>query len=48
MKSVTNTGPLIHLSWIDHLDLLPALFAEVMAPLAVQNEVLRASPRRLC
>lgn len=44
MNAVTNAGPLIHLSWIDHLDLLPALFAEVLAPLAVQNEVLRASP----
>jgi predicted nucleic acid-binding protein len=44
VKAVTNAGPLIHLSWIDHLHLLPALFAEVFAPLAVQNEVLRASP----
>jgi predicted nucleic acid-binding protein len=44
VKAVTNAGPLIHLSWIDHLDLLPALFAAVLAPLAVQNEVLRASP----
>lgn len=44
MRAVANAGPLIHLSWIDHLDLLPALFDEVFVPLAVRGEVLRASP----
>ena len=44
MRAVANAGPLIHFSWIDQLDLLPALFEEVLVPLAVQHEVLRASP----
>ena len=42
MRAVTNAGPLIHLSWIGHLNLLPAVFAEVLVPPAVQDEVLRA------
>jgi uncharacterized protein len=44
VKAVANAGPLIHLSWIDQLNLLPILFDEVLVPLAVQDEVLRASP----
>lgn len=44
MKAVANAGPLIHLSWIAHLDLFPALFEEVIVPVAVRDEVLRASP----
>ncbi len=44
MRAVANAGPLIHLSWIDELDLLPALFEEFLVPLAVRDEVLRASP----
>ncbi len=43
MRAVTNAGPLIHLSWIGHLNLLPAAFEEVLVPPAVQEEVLRAS-----
>lgn len=42
MRAVTNAGPLIHLSWIGHLNLLPAVFVEVLVPPAVQDEVLRA------
>ncbi len=42
MRAVANAGPLIHLSWIDRLDLLPALFTDVLVPQAVQDEVLRA------
>lgn len=44
MRAVANAGPLIHLSWIDRLDLLPALFDEVLVPLGVQDEVLHAAP----
>lgn len=44
MRAVANAGPLIHLSWIGRLDLLPALFDEVLVPLAVQDEVLHAGP----
>lgn len=41
MRAVTDAGPLIHLSWIDQLDLLRALLDEVLAPVAVRDEVLR-------
>lgn len=41
---MTDAGPLIHLSWIDRLDLFPLLFDEVIAPAAVRDEVLRADP----
>src|SRR5579864_3517351 len=44
MRAVSNAGPLIHLSWIEQLDLLAILFDEVLVPLAVRDEVLRASP----
>lgn len=44
MRAVANAGPLIHLSWIGRLDLLPVLFNEVLVPLAVQDEVLRGGP----
>lgn len=44
MRAVSDAGPLIHLSWIDQLDLLRTLFDEVVAPLAVRDEVLRAGP----
>ena len=44
MRAVADAGPLIHLSWIGQLDLLSLLFDEVIAPAAVQEEVLRAGP----
>ena len=44
MRAVSNAGPIIHLSWIGRLDLLAALFEEVLVPLAVHEEVLRAGP----
>ena len=44
MRAVSNAGPIIHLSWIDRLDLLTALFEEVVVPVAVREEVLRAGP----
>ncbi len=44
MRAVSNAGPIIHLSWIDRLDLLAALFEEVLVPVAVREEVLRAGP----
>ncbi len=37
-----ETGPLIHLPWIGHLNLLPDVFEEGLAPVAVQDEALRA------
>ena len=37
---VTNTGPLIALAGIGRLDILPALFREVLAPAAVVSELL--------
>jgi len=41
VRAVTNAGPLIHLSWIESLDLLRVLFEEVVAPTAVRDEVFR-------
>ncbi|MBI4306814.1 MAG: hypothetical protein HY678_10895 [Chloroflexi bacterium] len=35
MRAVTDAGPLIHLSWLDRLDLFHLLFDEVIAPAAV-------------
>jgi uncharacterized protein len=45
VRAVSNAGPIIHLSWIDRLDLLAALFEEVFVPVAVREEVLRAGPQ---
>lgn len=42
MTAVTNAGPLIHLSWLGMLDLLPALFGGILVPEAVEGEALRA------
>lgn len=38
-RTVVNAGPLIALSLLDKLDLLPALFAEFWVPQTVFNEV---------
>jgi hypothetical protein len=43
MTAVTNAGPLIALSRIDQLSLLPALYGEVIMPAAVRDEVLSES-----
>ena len=43
MRAVSNSGPLIHLSWIGHLDLLTKLCEEVVVPPAVRDEVLAAA-----
>jgi predicted nucleic acid-binding protein len=42
VRVVRDAGPLIHLSWLHRLDLLPALFEEVLIPEAVRDEVLAA------
>lgn len=38
-RAVVNAGPLVALSLLDQLDLLPALFAECWVPQAVFDEV---------
>jgi predicted nucleic acid-binding protein len=42
VRAVSDAGPLIHLSWINRLDLLAQLFEEVVVPPAVRDEVLAA------
>lgn len=42
MKVVSNAGPLIHLSWIGQLDLLPQLYDDFIVPARVREEVLQA------
>lgn len=44
MRVVADAGPLIHLSWIDRLDLLGRLYEEVLVCPTVQREVLAAPP----
>jgi len=41
---VSDAGPLIHLSWIDQLELLPQLFQAVTMPPAVEAELYAATP----
>jgi predicted nucleic acid-binding protein len=38
-RIVCNTGPLIALGLLGHLDLLKSLFSEVLIPEAVQREI---------
>jgi uncharacterized protein len=40
MRAVSNAGPLIHLSWLGLIDVLPNLFEYVSVPVAVRDEVL--------
>jgi len=40
MKVVVNATPLIALSLINRLDLLPALFEEIVVPRAVYEEIV--------
>ena len=42
-RIVVNTGPLIALSAIEHLDLLNTLYDEIMVPRQVHDEVLRGN-----
>jgi predicted nucleic acid-binding protein len=46
MKVVVNATPLIGLALIDRLDLLPALFTEILVPRAVYEEVTRRDADR--
>ena len=39
MKVVVNATPLIALSLVERLDLLPQMFSEVLVPSAVYEEV---------
>jgi predicted nucleic acid-binding protein len=39
MIAVSDAGPLIHLSWIGQLNVLQALFGEVVIPPSVEDEV---------
>ena len=43
MRAIPDSRPIIHLSWIDHLDLLTAVFEEVVVAPAVRAEVLDAA-----
>lgn len=43
MRAVADAGPIIHLSWIDRLDILYEIFEEVTVPVVVRDEVLNAS-----
>ena len=47
-RAVINAGPLVALSLLDKLDLLPALFAECWVPQAVFNEVAVAGIGKPC
>lgn len=42
MIVVADAGPIIHLSLLGHLDLLPALFGKVVVPRRVYQEVVQA------
>jgi uncharacterized protein len=42
MRIVLDASPIIHLSWIGRLDLLDAMFEEVLLPSAVRDEILAA------
>ena len=44
-RAVVNAGPLVALSLIGQLDLLPTLFAECWVPQTVFNEVVIVAPR---
>jgi uncharacterized protein len=39
-KIISNTGPIIALSSIDHLELLKQIFEEVIVPESVHNEIM--------
>jgi uncharacterized protein len=43
VKAVFDSGPVIHLSWIGHLFLLPTLFEDLLIPPAVHSELLAPS-----
>jgi predicted nucleic acid-binding protein len=43
VKAVFDSGPVIHLSWIGHLFLLPTLFKDLLIPPAVHGELLAPS-----
>lgn len=47
MRAVTDTGPLIHLSWIDRLEMLGELFQQVLVPPAVRQELLQGGTQHL-
>lgn len=40
MKVISSSGPIIHLSWIDRLDILASLYSHVLIPPAVAREIL--------
>ena len=44
MRAVADAGPIIHLSWINLLSVLPRLFEEVTLASAVEREVMTARP----
>jgi hypothetical protein len=40
-RLVSNTGPIIALSAIDHLEILKRIFEEVIVPETVHNEIMQ-------
>ena len=46
MAVISNSSPLILYARIGRLDLLPALFNEVIVPVAVHDEIVAAAPGR--
>jgi predicted nucleic acid-binding protein len=43
-RIVINTGPLIALSEVERLDILDALYDDVLVPQQVHDEVLQGAP----
>lgn len=46
MIVVVDAGPLIHLSWLSRLDLLPSLYGTLLAPEAVWREAVEEGAGR--
>jgi predicted nucleic acid-binding protein len=43
VRAVADAGPIIHLSWLDLLDILTQVFEEISVPTAVEAEVTNAA-----
>ena len=45
--TISNTSPLLYLYLVDHLDLLPQLYGQVLIPPAVQSELEAGAERHV-